>query len=51
MAALFEAHIEQGPVLEASKNQIGVVIGGQGQRWFDVTIKARTPMLDRRPCP
>lgn len=54
MRALFEAHIEQGPILENTKNQIGVVIGGQGQRWFDVTIKGQdshagsTPMPGRR---
>ena len=51
---LLEAHIEQGPILEKNKNQIGVVIGGQGQRWFDVTIRGQdahagsTPMPGRR---
>ncbi len=54
IGALFEAHIEQGPILEANKHQIGVVIGGQGQRWFDVTLKGQdshagsTPMVGRR---
>ncbi|MDH3389824.1 MAG: hydantoinase/carbamoylase family amidase, partial [Gammaproteobacteria bacterium] len=49
-----EAHIEQGPILEAQQKQIGVVIGGQGQRWFDLRIKGRdshagsTPMPGRR---
>ena len=53
IGALFEAHIEQGPILEANQNQIGVVIGGQGQRWFDVTLKGQdshagsTPMVGR----
>ncbi len=36
--AYFEAHIEQGPVLEASGDVIGVVTGALGQRWYDVTI-------------
>jgi len=30
--AYFEAHIEQGPILEAEKRVIGVVQGLQGQR-------------------
>jgi N-carbamoyl-L-amino-acid hydrolase len=54
IGVLLEAHIEQGPILENNNNQIGVVIGGQGQRWFDVTIKGQdshagsTPMPGRR---
>jgi N-carbamoyl-L-amino-acid hydrolase len=54
IGALIEAHIEQGPILEAEQNQIGVVIGGQGQRWYDVTLKGQdshagsTPMVGRR---
>src|SRR5262249_23166728 len=36
--AYFEAHIEQGPVLEETKTTIGVVLGALGQRWFDVQI-------------
>jgi len=54
IGALLEAHIEQGPILENNNNQIGVVIGAQGQRWFDVTVKGQdshagsTPMPGRR---
>lgn len=54
MTALFEAHIEQGPILEAEGNQIGIVTGGQGVKWFDVTIQGQdshagtTPMSRRR---
>ena len=33
----FELHIEQGPILEAEGKEIGVVKGGQGIRWLDVT--------------
>jgi N-carbamoyl-L-amino-acid hydrolase len=36
--AYFEAHIEQGPVLEASGDTIGVVTGALGQRWYDVAV-------------
>ena len=38
VAAFFEAHIEQGPVLEAEGMAVGVVLGGQGQRCFRVTV-------------
>jgi N-carbamoyl-L-amino-acid hydrolase len=53
-AAYFEAHIEQGPVLEASGCTIGVVTGALGQRWYDVTVRGQeahagpTPMDLRR---
>lgn len=36
--AYFEAHIEQGPILEAEDKTIGVVTGAQGQRWYEVTL-------------
>jgi N-carbamoyl-L-amino-acid hydrolase len=36
--AYFEAHIEQGPVLEDAGDVIGVVSGALGQRWYDVTV-------------
>jgi len=54
IAAFFEVHIEQGPILEAEKRTIGVVTGAQGQRWFDVTVTGQeahagpTPMQIRR---
>ncbi|REF02144.1 Zn-dependent hydrolase [Cupriavidus plantarum] len=37
-AAYFEAHIEQGPVLEAAGLPIGVVSGALGQQWYDVVV-------------
>lgn len=52
--AFFEAHIEQGPILEAEKKTIGVVTGAQGQRWFEVMLAGAeshagtTPMNRRR---
>jgi N-carbamoyl-L-amino-acid hydrolase len=33
--AYFEAHIEQGPILEAESKVIGVVTGALGQCWYD----------------
>lgn len=36
--AYFEAHIEQGPILEAEDKPIGVVTDAQGQRWYELTI-------------
>ena len=33
--AYFEAHIEQGPILEREDMVIGVVTGALGQRWYD----------------
>lgn len=52
--AYFEAHIEQGPVLESNDKVIGVVSGALGQRWYDVTITGQeshagtTPMERRK---
>jgi N-carbamoyl-L-amino-acid hydrolase len=54
LGAYFEAHIEQGPVLEATRKVIGVVQGALGQRWFDVAFTGMdahagpTPMDTRR---
>lgn len=35
----FEAHIEQGPILENNSSNIGVVTGGQAILWFDIIIQ------------
>ena len=54
VGAYFEAHIEQGPVLEATGTTIGVVQGALGQRWFDVLVTGQdahagpTPMETRK---
>lgn len=37
--AMFEAHIEQGPILEAQRNTIGIVTGIQGAYWFDMELR------------
>lgn len=52
--AFFEAHIEQGPILEDEGKQIGVVTDAQGQRWYEITLTGQeshagpTPMPSRR---
>jgi len=54
VGAYFEAHIEQGPILEDTRNTIGVVTGVMGLRWFQVTVTGQdshagpTPMHLRR---
>ncbi|MBK7261128.1 MAG: Zn-dependent hydrolase [Rubrivivax sp.] len=54
VGAYFEAHIEQGPVLETADCVIGVVQGALGQRWYDVVVQGMeahagpTPMALRR---
>lgn len=54
IGAYFEAHIEQGPVLEAEGKTIGAVTGVLGSRWFDCTVTGMeshagsTPMSSRR---
>jgi len=52
--AYFEAHIEQGPILERENKTIGVVTGALGQRWYDCVWTGQdahagpTPMEARR---
>lgn len=54
LGAYFEAHIEQGPVLEDAGTTIGVVEGVLAIRWFDCTVTGMeahagpTPMALRR---
>ncbi|MGH1466938.1 MAG: Zn-dependent hydrolase [Cognatishimia sp.] len=54
MHAMFELHIEQGPILEAEQKDIGVVTHGQGLRWIECTIQGKeshtgsTPMKMRK---
>jgi N-carbamoyl-L-amino-acid hydrolase len=47
--AYLEAHIEQGPRLEAEGRQIGIVTGIQGSRWFTVTVEGRTDHAGTTP--
>jgi beta-ureidopropionase / N-carbamoyl-L-amino-acid hydrolase len=52
--AMFELHIEQGPILEDEAKMIGVVQGVQGMRWYEVTVTGQeahtgaTPMRLRK---
>lgn len=54
VAAFFEAHIEQGPILEAQDKLVGAVLGAQAQRCFRVTVEGEeghagtVPMGNRR---
>jgi len=54
LKAMFELHIEQGPILEAEGIEVGVVAHGQGLRWIEFTLTGyeshtgTTPMPVRR---
>ncbi|MEO0564769.1 MAG: Zn-dependent hydrolase, partial [Chloroflexota bacterium] len=54
LAAFFEPHIEQGPILERDEKQVGVVDTAQGFRWYNITFRGHaahtgsTPMVGRR---
>ena len=41
MHAMFELHIEQGPILEAEGKTIGVVTHGQGLWWLEITLTGK----------
>ncbi|PMW75028.1 Zn-dependent hydrolase, partial [Pseudomonas sp. GW460-12-1-14-LB3] len=41
MHALFELHIEQGPILEIEGKDIGVVTHGQGLWWLQITLTGK----------
>ena len=53
-SAMFELHIEQGPILENEHKMIGIVQGVQGMRWYEVTVTGQeahtgaTPMRLRK---
>jgi beta-ureidopropionase / N-carbamoyl-L-amino-acid hydrolase len=54
LGAMFELHIEQGPILEVEGKTIGIVTGVQGMRWYEVTVFGQdahtgaTPMSRRK---
>ncbi|CAG9978670.1 unnamed protein product [Clonostachys byssicola] len=54
MAAHFEIHIEQGPILEDGGLKVGVVTGAQAYNWYEIEVKGRdshagtTPLSARR---
>lgn len=39
LEAFAELHIEQGPVLESEKKQVGIVNGIQGLNWYEVLVE------------
>ena len=53
-SAMFELHIEQGPILDKEKIEVGVVTGVQGMRWYEVSVTGEcghtgaTPMYMRK---
>ena len=49
--ALFELHIEQGPILEAEGKDIGVVTHGQGLSWTQVTVTGKESHTGSTPMP
>ena len=52
--AYFEAHIEQGPILEDEDITVGIVTDAQGQRWYEMILTGfeshagPTPMAIRK---
>ena len=51
MKAMFELHIEQGPILESEGKDIGVVTHGQGLSWTQVTITGKDAHTGSTPMP
>jgi len=51
MHAFFELHIEQGPILESEKKDIGVVTHGQGLKWLETTLIGKESHTGSTPMP
>ncbi|KAF3986954.1 hypothetical protein FT663_04117 [Candidozyma haemuli var. vulneris] len=49
LAAHFELHIEQGPILEETNKKIGLVQGIQALRWFEVKVKGKAQHTGTTP--
>lgn len=49
LSAYIEAHIEQGPILEAYGIDIGIVTGIQGVRWYEIEITGRSAHAGTTP--
>ena len=47
--AMFELHIEQGPILEDEARMIGIVQGVQGMRWYEVTVTGQAAHTGATP--
>ena len=51
VGAYFEAHIEQGPILEDEEKTVGVVTGAQGQRWYEIELTGQEAHAGPTPMP
>ncbi|MDQ2092715.1 Zn-dependent hydrolase [Rhodalgimonas zhirmunskyi] len=51
MKAMFELHIEQGPILETEGKDIGVVTHGQGLSWTQITVTGKDSHTGSTPMP
>jgi beta-ureidopropionase / N-carbamoyl-L-amino-acid hydrolase len=51
VAAFVEAHIEQGPLLEANGQVVGIVTGIQGTRRFEITVEGEDAHAGTTPLP
>jgi N-carbamoyl-L-amino-acid hydrolase len=49
IGAMFELHIEQGPILEAEGKMIGIVTGVQGMRWYEVNVHGQSAHTGATP--
>lgn len=49
LGAHFELHIEQGPILEAKRLEVGIVTGVQGIRWYELQVHGSETHAG--PCP
>lgn len=49
IAAHFEIHIEQGPILERENQKIGIVVGVQGYSWWTVIVKGKAQHTGSTP--
>jgi N-carbamoyl-L-amino-acid hydrolase len=50
-SAMFELHIEQGPILEGEGAMIGAVQGVQGIRWYEITVRGQAAHTGTTPMP
>lgn len=49
LAAHFELHIEQGPILESENKKIGIVTGAQAYDWYKVTVNGNSSHTGTTP--
>ncbi len=51
LGAMFELHIEQGPILETEAKSIGIVTGVQGLKWYEARFLGRPAHTGSTPMP